>query len=138
MARAAESIAAAAPEDPMSRDGLAEVATRQAEYALREGRDPGPALERARRVLRDAIEAGPWILSFRVALARVELLSARDRAARGEATRASFEAVRAALGPWFDEERSDPAGRMLLEEADALAGACRAGRSIECQRAARR
>lgn len=137
MARAAEAIAASAPNDPMSRDGLIEVAIRKAEYALRERLDPAPVIERARQMLKEAIAAGPWILAFRVALARVELLAARDAAARGNAKRAHFNAVRAALGPWLDEERADPEGRRLLEQAHRLAEVCGAGDRVTCARVAR-
>jgi serine/threonine-protein kinase len=96
------------------------IATTRADVALQTGEDPTAALKEARACFERAVAEGPWDLSLRVFLSRVEIVALRSAEKRGRIAPELFRAARAPLEPLLAEPRVDPRLYETLAEIDAI------------------
>lgn len=122
------------PEDPWLLAELAHCYLLDAEVELREGRDPSPALARARASVRKAGEPGAVLGTSTLLLsARLELTSLRAAVRRGEDPEAYFKAGFDALRPLLAISDRDSRPHQVAAElyAERAAGLTRRGFGAE-------
>ncbi|WP_218920163.1 serine/threonine-protein kinase [Chondromyces crocatus] len=123
-----------APGMAVARDVEGMVALVEARQRVRDGRDPGEPLRRARGAFAAGAAEVPWVLSFAVGLAQVELVAGAWAVSQGKTTDdglAVIQAVKEKLSPWLVPDLADPEPYVLLAEACALSLAQLPRRSSE-------
>lgn len=123
-----EALRAKDPDDVMTKAMTGRVALMEAEERIRLGADPRAMLESARKAFRTAMKLAPWEIDLAIYAAHVELESAKFALEKGQATAATFEAIRSPLQSWMTDALVHPEPYALVAAAHALAAEWRASR----------
>jgi hypothetical protein len=100
----------------------------EAEEQIRAEIDPQKSLNEARQAFRTAMTKAPKQIDFSLCLAQLEYLAAKHALAKGQATLATFEAIRDPLQSWVKDKPTHPEVYALLAASHVLAAEWRRGR----------